>query len=195
MPMPIEPDVRSALLPHNANIRRVIDEGFKAYVKRRGGGNLFRRTDAAEIFDCVVRTAVAELGKRNGIKIFKDGATARFLFDGKVLVRFKKANSKKMGQNIRTVANDNFIDAALPFGDAPAAMKVDVCWKVNALGTGFTNIFVTARDGKTRLWCYELPGGAQDVLKFPEKAPAAAPRKRIVKLKSGKEKKVSSEKS
>ncbi len=186
MPVPVESDVRAALEPYNKPIRKVLDKAFKAYLAKRGGGNVYRRTDSADIFDSVIQAAMAEFNGKPGIQVFANGSTARFLFGGKVLTRFKKAGRKGRGQNIPTAANTEFLKASLPFPDAPEAMKVEICWKVNELGTGYNEVYVTARDGNRVLWTYEMPGGAQEIIEFPRKtaAPVQPQRRRsLAKLK------------
>jgi hypothetical protein len=165
-----------------------VDNGFKAYLARRGAGNLYKRTDSADIFDCVIQAAIVEFDGKPGVEVFKGGATARFLFANKVLVRFKKANRRGAGQNVKTSANDNFLDPRLPFADAPKAMKVEICWKLNALGTGYSGLFVTSRNGVGVLWSYEMPGGAQEAIRFPTKPAVDRPR---AKLKAANAKKKS----
>jgi len=170
------------LEPFNKRILDVINKGFKSFLARRGTGNLYRRTDSSDIFDNVIQAALAEFTGKPGVEIFPNGVTARFLFGGKVLVRFKKASRRGRGQNIPTGANDDFLDPSLPFADAPAAMKVEICWKVNDLGTGYTDVYVTARNGAGVLWTYELPGGEQEIIKFPRET-APPNRRSVAKLK------------
>ncbi len=185
MPVPVEAEVRAALEPYNKRVRLVLDKAFKAYLAKRGGGNVYKRTDSADIFDSVVQVAMAEFNGKPGIEVFPNGATARFLFARKVLARFKKASRKGRGQNIKTGANDKLLKASLPFPDAPQAMKVEICWKVNELGTGYTDVKVTARDGNRVLWTYEMPGGAQEIIEFPTKPAVIPPKRRTVaKLKN-----------
>jgi hypothetical protein len=174
MPVPVEPAVRHALAPFHKRVRRAVDSGFKAYIARRGAGNLYKRTDAAEIFDCVVQAAIVEFDGKPNVQVFKGKATARFLFANTVLVRFKKADRSGAGQNIKTGANDRFLNPRLPFPDAPEAMKVEICWKLNALRTGYDSLHVTSRNGTGVLWSYEMPGGIQETIRFPTK-PAQAP--------------------
>lgn len=184
IPVPVESKVRPALEPYNKPIRKVLDKAFKAYLAKRGGGNVYRRTDSVDIFDSVIHAALAEFTGKPGVEVFPTGSTARFLFGGKVLVRFKKASRRGRGQNIKTGANDEFLSASFPFPDAPQAMKVEICWKVNDLGTSYTDVYVTARNGNGVLWTYEMPGGAQEIIEFPTKPAIAPPRRRTVaKLK------------
>jgi hypothetical protein len=100
-----------------------------------------------------------------------------------VLVRFKKAIKRGKGGNIRTGANDNFLDPGIPFADAPSAMKVEICWKVNELGTGYKSVHVTARNGDGQLWSFELPGGQQGIIEFPQQKTAAPQPRSVAKLK------------
>jgi hypothetical protein len=184
MSLPVEKEVRQALEPFNKLIRSVLDKAFKSFLTKRAGGNLYRRTDSADIFDSVIQTAIRECTGKRGVEVFPQGSTARFLFGGKVLVRFKKASRRGRGQNIPTGANDNFLNPSIPFEDAPEAMKVEICWGVNKLGTGYTDVRVIARDGASAVWSYELPGGVQEVIEFPAKPAATPPRRRsVAKLK------------
>ncbi len=102
-----------------------------------------------------------------------------------MLARFKKAVRSGKGGNIATNANDSFLDPAIPFADAPEAMKVEICWKVNELGTGYASVHVTARNGDGQLWSYEMPGGNQGIIEFPQKTamPQPAQRRSVAKLK------------
>jgi hypothetical protein len=185
MSLPVEKEVRAALEPYSKRIRKVLDKAFKDFLAKRGAGNLYKRTDSADVFDNVIRAAITEFTGNPGVQVFSGGSTARFLFGGKVLVRFKKAARRGRGSNIRTGANDNFLDPAIPFVDAPRAMKVEICWKVNDLGTGYDSLHVTARNGSGVLWSYEMPGGAQEIIEFPKKtaAPQQPGRRSVAKLK------------
>jgi hypothetical protein len=186
MSMPIEKEVREVLTPYAKQIRKVLDKAFKDFLAKRGTGNMYKRTDSADVFDSVIRAAIAEFNNEQGVTVFDAGSTARFLFEGKVLVRFKKAIKYGRGGNIRTGANDNFLNPGIPFEDAPQAMKVEVCWKVNQLGTGYDSVHVTARNGDGQLWSYEMPGGNQSIIEFPQKTavPQQPRRRSVAKLKS-----------
>jgi hypothetical protein len=185
MSLPIENEVREALEPYDNRVRKVLDKAFKDFLAKRGSGNLYKRTDSADVFDSVIRAAIAEFNNSPGVTVFTSGSTARFLFGGRVLVRFKKATRRGRGSNIQTGTNDNFLDPSIPFADAPQAMKVEICWKVNELGTGFDSVHVTARNGDGQLWSYEMPGGNQGVIEFPQKTAVPQPRRgSVAKLKN-----------
>jgi hypothetical protein len=185
MSLPVENEVREVVEPFNKRLRRMLDKGFKDFLAKRGAGNLYRRTDSADIFDSVIRAALAEFNNSPGVEIFTSGSTARFLFEGKVLARFKNSTRRGRGSNVKTSADDNFLDPTIPFVDAPQAMKVEICWKVNEIGTGYDSVHVTARAGDGQLWSYEMPGGNQGVIEFPQKTAVPQPRRRsVAKLKA-----------
>jgi hypothetical protein len=183
MSLPVENEVRETLEPYNKRLRKVLDKGFKDFLAKRGAGNMYRRTDSADVFDSVIRAAIAEFNNSPGVAVFTSGSTARFLFGGKVLARFKKATRRGRGSNIQTGANENFLDPTIPFKDAPRAMKVEICWKVNELGTGYDSVHVTARNGDGQLWSYEMAGGNQGVIEFPQTAVPQTGRRSVAKLK------------
>lgn len=179
-----EAQAKNALAPFHDSIRKVVNQGFRSYLRRRGTGNLFRRTDAAEVFDCVVRAGLSEFASKSRVQIFRNGTTARFLFDGKILARFKKASRARKGQNIETAANNEYLDPMLPYPDAPGATKVEICWKLNSLGTGFSELFVTAPKARGNLWTYDIVGSDQGVIPFPnQKQTQPTARKSVVRLK------------
>ena len=188
MPAPLQHVVEAALSPYNDRIRRAIRHGFQAYIRKIGGTpNLLRRTDAVDVFDSVAQALIAEFHGDAGVKVFEGSGTIRILFGGRVLARFKKAGPNGHGMNLRTRANDRFLDPNLPFADAPRADKVEICWTSNATGTSFETLHVVARNGERALWSYAMPGGAQRTLPFPKPAaPAEAPpRRSVAKLKGG----------
>ena len=180
-------EVEVALRPYEDRIQKALTKGFKAFSRRLGvGANVWKRTDAAEVSDCVARTLRDEFKTDRSVLVVEKGSTLRLLFGDKVVARFKKACSKGCGANIRTKANDVFLDPSLPFPDAPTAAKVEVCWTLNATGTSYDALRVIARNGKGALWSYAIAQGAQKVLQFPLAEPAPEPRKRrsVVKLKA-----------
>ena len=186
MPAPNQAEVQAVLSRYNARIRRAVAAGFKSYVRRLGGEpNCMKRTDSADISDCVARALIAEFRTDASVTIIERNGTFKLLFDGKVLVRFKKAGRNGHGMNAVTGAHERFLNPAFPFEDAPNAIKVEICWTLNETATSFETLRVVARNGEGSLWFYELPGAAPLPLFAPD--PAAEeeerPRRSVAKLK------------
>jgi len=189
MPVPNQREVEVVVGKYARRIRRATDAGFRAFVRRTGGApNRFARTDAADVFDCVAQAIAREFSDGVGGKVMDGRGTLKLLLDGRVLVRFKKAGRNGVGSNLRTRANDKFLDPALPYEDAPQAAKVEICWTVNDTGTSFGSLRVIARNGDAGLWGFDLPGAAPLPL-FDAKPAAPAkgrPRRSVAKLKGAK---------
>jgi hypothetical protein len=189
MPVPNQREVEAVISKYARRIRRAVDAGFRAYVRRIGGApNRFARTDSADTFDCVAQAIAREFSDGVGGKILDGRGTLKLLLDGRVLVRFKKAGRNGVGSNLRTRANDRFLDPSLPYEDAPRAAKVEICWTVNDTGTSFDSLRVIARDGAAGLWSFDLPGAAPlPLFEAKPAAPAEArPRRSVAKLKVAK---------
>ncbi len=76
MSLPIEKDVRDVLEPYVKRIRKVLDKAFKDFLSKRGAGNMYKRTDSGDVFDSVIRAAVAEFNGKPGVVVFTTGSTA-----------------------------------------------------------------------------------------------------------------------
>src|SRR3954452_22691030 len=87
MSLPIEKELREVLEPYSKRIRKVLDKAFKDFLARRGAGNIYKRTDSADVFDSVIRVAIAEFNNKPGTVVF----------DGAVLVRGQGAGPVQKG--------------------------------------------------------------------------------------------------
>jgi hypothetical protein len=187
MPVPRQHEVEAALSPYNDRIRRAVAAGFKVYVRKIAGApNLLKRTDAVDVFDSVAQALIGLFRDDSKVRVFEARGTFKILFGGRVLARFKKAGSNGRGMNLRTHANDRFLNPTLPFEDAPDAAKVEICWTVNQTETSYETLHVVARNGDGALWSYELPGSAQIPLPLPKPGAPAPERQRVAKLKGAK---------
>jgi hypothetical protein len=90
------------------------------------------------------------------IRAIPKGQTVHFLFRDRVLLRFKKANSSGLGSNIETQAVLEFTKPQIPLFDLPPIFRVEACYRLDKLATRIAALTVNARQGKTRLWSYEL---------------------------------------
>jgi hypothetical protein len=87
-----------------------------------------------------------------------------------VLLRFKKANGSGLGSNIETLAVLEFIDPQIPLFALPPIFRVEVCYRLDKLATRIKTLAVTARQGKMKLWNYELARATTGaVISFPSR--------------------------
>ncbi len=171
-------EVRTALTPYHSRIRLVVERGYKewktvdAFRKTADFGSmLYDRSVANYVFDAIARNAQALFSGDKTIRVRPETQTIKFIFGGKVIARFKKADDGNMGSNVPTQAIMDYLDPQqmLP-GFPAAAAKVEIVWAANDIGTEIAKITVVARRGNTMLWSYHIDDDAGDdtgVLQFP----------------------------
>ena len=173
-----ETEVRKALTPYHARLRSAVVMGFDEWLavaecRARNGFApiLYPRTIANYVFDAIARHARSMFSADATVRILDESQTVKFCFGGVVIGRFKKGDEDNLGQNIKTQAVLNFLDAqqVLP-GLPPEAAKVEFVWMANDIGTAIEAVTVVARDGDQLLWSYEIDdaeegGGA--IIEFP----------------------------
>ncbi len=138
--------------------------------------SFWRRTRANMFFERL-RYHLQEAFKNDrGAHFEFKNQTFKILFDQKLLVRFKKANGKGLGSNVWTQAVFNFCNAQEEIPGMPGVEKVEVVYALNPLNTAIEKVFVQARDGKVRLWSYEIGDGKNTgVVPLPQRQPPKPP--------------------
>jgi hypothetical protein len=126
------------------------------------------------VFDAIARNAQTTFGRDKSVHIRQEAQTIKFIFEGKVIVRFKKGDDDHLGKNIPTQAVLDYLDPqqTLP-GFPPEAAKVEIVWSANDIGTAIEDVMVVARDGNKQLWSYRIEedageAGESSVLPFPD---------------------------
>jgi hypothetical protein len=183
LPMSIpEPEsVKAVLDDFHSRIRRLIDEAWQEWLGLPFRSRLVfvERARAVLVFDFIVRRAQAEFENDANIRVLvKHRQTVQFMFGEKVLVRFKKGNSKGVGSNIETQAVLDFIDPqrTIP-GLLSDIMKVEICYQPDAIGIELDEVAVVARDRRKRIWAYPIPGEKPSaiVVELPPQKPDLTP--------------------
>lgn len=120
------------------------------------GKILFKRTMSNIIFDSIARIAQEEFGVDKRIRILAKNQTIKFLFLDVVLLRFKKGNSRGIGSNIETQSVMQFIEPEQQLSCLEPINNVEVCYRLNDLGTAIMDVSVVARNRKYPVWKYSL---------------------------------------
>ena len=188
MPVPEIEDVRDGLDRFEERIRDVVDRAW-ARAKAFPGFGLFvyGRTKSNIVFDYIAQEALSEFSDDPLIHVMAAAQSVKFLFRDRILVRFKKGNAKGIGSNIETQALLAFVDPQLSLPDLlPNVSKVEICYRVDSLGTELKDVAVVARNRRRRLWAYSLPGrdGGAAIIPMPTRPMDHAPP--IAKPKRGK---------
>ena len=119
---------------------------------------MFGRTRSNIIFDYICQHAVVAFADDPDIYIIEKAGTLQFLFRDRVLVRFKKGNSKGIGSNIQTQAVLDFVDPQLTIPGLPEVHRVEACYKTDTLGTQLEQLAIVARNRTRRIWSYLIDG-------------------------------------
>jgi hypothetical protein len=156
MPLPPMADIRSILEDFELRIRGILEGAWEDWLGMTNRSIFSARSRASMVFDFIKTRAFAGFDGDPNIRAIPKGQTVHFLFRDRVLLRFKKANSSGLGANIETQAVLEFIDPQIPLFDLPPIFRVEVCYRLDKLATRMASLAVTARQGKTKLWSYEL---------------------------------------
>ncbi len=171
-------DVKDVLADFAPRLRSVMDTSWNelqdVFKVRRF---MYPRTNANMYFDILAQNAIAEFDGDEHIRVLAKKTTVQFLFNDRVLLRFKKGNAKGIGSNIETQPVLDFIDPQLSIpGLLPDIHRVEICYQPNVLGTQLQEIDVVARDRTKRVWAYPLEGKKlPDAIPLPQRSPDDTP--------------------
>lgn len=180
MPVPNETEVKSVLKDFHERIRLVVDGAWDEWNEFPGKAKLvfLARARAVLVFDYIARRALECFDGDKNIHVIVKKQTIQFLFNDRVLLRFKTGNANGVGSNIQTQAVLDFIDPnrEIP-GLIPEIMKVEVCYALDELGLKLGEVAVVARDSTSRLWAYPLDRKEQgaNIVSLRPRAPDSTP--------------------
>ena len=161
--------VRPILCDFELRMRRVLNAAWDEWMEVTDRGRFSARSRASMVFDFIRTGALEEFDGDPKIHVIVKGQTVHFLFQNRVLVRFKKANDAGLGSNIQTQSVLDFIDPQFELPDLlPEIHHIEVCYHLDRLEMHMDQLSVTARQRNRKLWSYELqhPPSAK-ILPFP----------------------------
>jgi len=176
MTMTDELVVRAALAKHETKLFHAIHHAWDEWRGLQLNGRLLfpGRSRACLVYDFIVQRAKAAFADEPSVRVIQRDETAKFVFDGQIALRFKKANENGLGSNIETQATMDFIDQQQELPGIPNAHKVEVVYILNHLQTQIDQVLVAARDGNACLWSYAIAPTGTQVVPLPL-APSAEP--------------------
>jgi len=180
MAPPAQADVKVVLIDFEERLRGIVDRAWREWLAMpdRGRFVFLPRVRAVLVYDFIARHALTEFDDDPHIHVMVKGQqTIHFLFKNRVLVRFKKGNTKGVGSNIETQSVLDFIDpqGVIP-GLVPDILKVEVCYALDDLDVGLDEVAVVARNRHRRIWAYPIhPSSRAVVTDFPTSAPDLTP--------------------
>lgn len=183
-----EQAVRAVLAKYESVIFKSVQDGWNDWLDSSLSGRLLfqARSRACLVYDFIVQRAMSAIDGDAAVRVIRRDETAKFIFAGTVALRFKKANDNGLGSNIQTQATLGFVEQQQEFPGFPDVHKVEVVYVLNRLQTRIDEVFVTARDGDTRLWSYSItPATTADVIPMPIIPTPSVERVARVRLRGG----------
>lgn len=180
MAVPPIDDVKQVLRDFEHRIRLVVERAWAEWqgLPDRGRFVFVPRMRATFVFDRIASHAITEFNDDKHIHVIIKKQTVRFVFQDKVIVRFKLSNVDGVGSNILTQEVLDFIDPqrTIP-GLIPDIMKIEICYRPDDLGLNLDEVAVVARDHRRRLWSYpiEPAAPAAPVVPIPPRGPDESP--------------------
>lgn len=165
-----EATVRTILQPYEAKLMAAIAGAWDDWKALPLAGQLLfpGRSRACLVFDFFVGRAITAFAGDTGVHVSRRDETAKFMFAGQVVLRFKKADDSGLGSNIRTQATLKFVDQESQLPGMPDVHKVELVYMLNRLQTQIDEVAVVARDGNVCLWSYVLtPAANAAVIPLP----------------------------
>ncbi len=174
-----ESDAKAVLtLQREAKILQAHKDAWEDWWKSpdRSKFSFWKRTRANMFFERLRYHLYEAFKNDRGVHFQLKHQTFKILFDQKLIVRFKKANGKGLGSNVWTQEVFHFCSAQQEIPGLPGVDKVEVVYVLNPLNTTIEKVFVQARDGKVRLWAYEIGGNKQaGIVPLPQRIPPKLP--------------------
>jgi hypothetical protein len=156
--MTSEDDVRKVLTPERAaKLYRAIQQAWTDVQQDIARYPHWPRTRAGMVFERLRIRLQEQFATDTGAYFTFADETMKVVFDGKLVARCKKADSRGLGHNIPTDANDLFVEQGSLFETQD---KIEVVYVLNTYATDVSKVLVQARDGDVRLWAYEIDDAA-----------------------------------
>lgn len=153
-----EDDVRKVLTPERAaKLYRATREAWADVQQDIARYPHWPRTRASMMFERLKIRLQEQFATDTGIHFAFADETMKIVIDGNLVARCKKADSRGLGHNISTDANDLFIEQGSLF---EAQDKIEIVYVLNTYATEISKVLVQARDGDVRLWAYEIDDAA-----------------------------------
>lgn len=160
--MTTEDDVRKVLTAERAaKIYRAVRQAWADVQQDIARYPHWPRTRAGMVFERLRIRLQEQFATDTGAYFTFADETMKVVFDGKLVARCKKADSRGLGHNIPTEANDLFCEQGSLF---EVQDKIEVVYLLNTYATDIKQVLVQARDGDVRLWAYEIDDTALGTL-------------------------------
>ena len=126
-----------------------------------------KRSRANFVWEQIIERAHLAFDGMPGVRIIDGQETFKFLFDDRVLFRFKKGDEVGLTANVPTQLALAFHDHDQDLLGLPKVHRVEIVYQLNRLETDVVDVIVVARDEDIVAWSYSLLDAGEVVLPLP----------------------------
>ena len=169
MAIPVESEVRSILRKNGRGLafRNAYFRAWKEFEEKYPDSAWWRRktTRAHLIWEYAVKFAIDALG--DDVHAVPHHDTVSFIFDDKVLVRIKKADTELKSRNYPTQLALLFHEPRTDLFDCEGHQRVEIVYVLNQFETKIDWIGLVARENSKVLWQFELEHETESAAVLP----------------------------
>lgn len=159
MAKPVESIVKAVLGKNgrNAKLLAAVEYGWARWTAHPDHLKFRRKTTRASlVWEASVDRAIELFAGDSGVHVLEHYDTVSFIFDGLVLVRFKKADTRLHTYNYPTFLAEAFHDVSEDLFGYDGEQRVEVVHVLGPYEKEIAWVGVVARDGANVLWNFEL---------------------------------------
>ena len=180
MAKPVESIVKATLAKNGreSKLQAAIEYGWTR-AKAHPDHLKFRRgcTRASLMWEATVEKAIELFAGDHGVHVDEHFDTVSFIFDGLVLVRFKKADTKLHTRNYPTLLAELFHEVTPDLFGYAGEQRVEAVYVLNQYDTEIVWTGIVTHDGDNVIWKFEFGEDAKPMTLRP-----AAEKKSTAKL-------------
>jgi hypothetical protein len=180
MAVPAHDEARAIITPEREEkIVRAFSSAWTDWERcpDRGRYSRWPRTRANMVFERLAERLQEAFDDDAGVRFHFQDETIKVVFDDQIVARVKKANGLGLGQNIRTGAVAQFVEAQSDIDGFGEHKKIEIVYFLNLLQTAIRSVVAQARDGNMQIWVWTLGKGAEgaEIVPFPLPDPPRGP--------------------
>lgn len=157
MPIPPKEIVVQSLEPIEAKLALIVRNAWRDWLdSSERSRSRYSRTRACIMFERMIAGAIETFQDDARIRLIEGQETISFLYDDKVLFRFKKADESGLSRNFPTQHALAFHDHEAILFSLPDIHRVDVVYVLNALDTDIQELLIVGRDQDRVAWVHDI---------------------------------------
>ena len=150
---------RSTVRPYYPHLFQAIINAWNRYLQLpeevRYILSRYKSARANAVWSFILHEAQSLFQDHSSIRAIENPQNTIFVIDERVIIRFKKLDSKGFSQNYPTQTALGF-NAQLEIPGVPSLLRLDVGYVLNDIGTSISRVLVVCRSGNTVRWLDEI---------------------------------------